>query len=104
MAKKSSRNDDFLFSCKYTIISPKLYSVIADLYNSGKEKEAKIVANLDYLLDYLATSIKARDRFSTIETSNRIKEQFQTLENLDVEIPMLKDAFEKVMKNNKLKL
>ncbi|MGL5767077.1 MAG: hypothetical protein ACRCX8_15690 [Sarcina sp.] len=104
MAKKSSRNDDFLYSCKYTIISPKLYSMITDLYNNGNEKEAKIVANLDYLLDYLATSIKARDRFSTIDTGKRIKEQLEILKGLNVETSILEDAFEKVMKNNKLKL
>lgn len=104
MAKKTSKNDDFLFACKNEIVSPKLYNFIVDLFNQGKVKEAKSVANLDYLIDYLAAAVKARDRFSTIDTSKRIKERFEDLKKKGIEVPMLEESFEKVIKNNKLKL
>ena len=104
MAKRTSRNDDFLFACKNSIASSKLYNFIADLVNEDKVKEAKVVANLDYLMDYLVTAIKARDRFTTMDTSKRIKEKFEDLEKMGVEAPLLKDSFEKVIKTNKLKL
>lgn len=104
MGKKSSRNDKFLFACKNEIASPNVYNFIVELVNEGREKEAKSVANLDYLLDYLVTAIKARDRFSTINTSNTINERFKELEKIGIEVPMLKESFEKIIKMNKLKL
>lgn len=104
MGKKTSRNDEFLFACKNEIASPKIYDFIVELVNEGREKEAKSVANLDYMLDYLVTAIKARDRFSTIETSKRINERFKELEKKGIEVPMLKESFDKIIKMNKLKL
>ena len=104
MSKKTSRNDDFLFACKNEILSPKVYDIIVDLVNEGKEKEAKSVANIDYLLDYLVTAIKARDRFSIKETSERINMRFKDLEKKGIEIPILKESFEKIIKTNKVKL
>ncbi len=131
MSKKTSRNDDFLFACKNEILSPKVYDIIVDLVNEGKEKEAKSVANIDYLLDYLVTAIKARDRkekeaksvanidylldylvtaikardrFSIKETSERINMRFKELEKKGIEVPILKESFEKIIKTNKVKL
>lgn len=104
MAKKTSRNDEFLFACKNEIASPKVYEFIVDLINEGRIKDAKSVANLDYLLDYLVTAIKARDRFSTMDTSKRIQERFKDLEGKGIQVPMLKESFEKIIKMNKLKL
>ncbi|MGL4763348.1 MAG: hypothetical protein ACRC6T_16920 [Sarcina sp.] len=104
MAKKTSRNDDFLFACKNSIASSKLYDFIVDLVNEDRVKEAKSVAQLDYLMDYLVTAIKARDRFSTMDTSKRIKDRFEDLEKAGIEVPLLKESFEKIIKTNKLKL
>lgn len=104
MAKQSSRNNDFLFSCKNTIASPKLYDYIVDLVNEGKEEDAKKVAKIDYFLDYLVAAIKARDKYSIIEMSDRIKIRFKELEEVGIKAPMLKESFDKVMKTNKVKL
>ncbi|WP_297437745.1 hypothetical protein [uncultured Clostridium sp.] len=104
MAKRTSRNDDFLFSCKNTIASSKLYNFIAELVNEDKVEEAKIVASTDYLLDYLVSAIKARDRFSTMDTSKRIKEKLKELEDKNINAPLLKESFDKIIKMNKLKL
>lgn len=60
MARKSSRNTDILKDTKNTT-SPKIYSMLVELVNAGREDLAEDVLKADYLLEYTSNCIKDKD-------------------------------------------
>ncbi len=60
MAKKNSRNNDFLSEYRERT-TPKIYSLLVDLINDERQNLAELVVKVDYLIDYANTCIKQKD-------------------------------------------
>ena len=61
MAKKTTSNtNDFLFQVKKNT-SHKIYPLLVDLVNEGRQDLAEIITKIDYLLEYTSTCIKQKD-------------------------------------------
>ncbi|MGL5414718.1 MAG: hypothetical protein ACRDDY_11360 [Clostridium sp.] len=67
MAKKNSKNNDFLSGVREDL-SPKVYSEVLNLVNEGREDLAKDAIKVDYFLDYTSRCIKLKD-FREAKTS-----------------------------------
>lgn len=78
MAKKTSKNNDLLYTARENT-SPKVYDIILDLVNKDKENIAKDVMKVDYLLEYTSTCIKQKDFREARETINRVSERIKIL-------------------------
>ncbi|MPQ45041.1 hypothetical protein [Clostridium tarantellae] len=102
MAKKTSRNNDFLSRYRSST-SPKIYSLLLDLVNDNREDLAKEVIKVDYLIDYFNNCIKKRDFKEGKETLNKIKERIQVLKKENVDIAHLEHLYNHILKINKVK-
>lgn len=104
MARKNSKNNDFLNEAK-KYSNPKVYFLILNLVNEDKNELAEIVYKIDYLLRYATNSAKANDldesREALTAAKNRIaklKENSVNTEHLDYLIDVLLKNYPKLKK------
>jgi hypothetical protein len=83
MAKKTSNNNDFLYNSKDNA-SPQIYSLLIDLVNQDREDLAKVVINVDYLLDYASRCIKQKDFNEATEGLYKAKIRIDMLKKEEV--------------------
>lgn len=100
MAKKTSKNNDLLYTAKKNT-NPKLYSLIVELVNRGMEEEANTVLKIDYLLEYTSRSIKEKDYREAKETSKAAKLRIDNLKKLGINTSYLDYLYEGI--NKKIK-
>ncbi|MGL4849734.1 MAG: hypothetical protein ACRC28_12560 [Clostridium sp.] len=81
MAKKNSKNNDFLSTVREDL-SPKVYSEVLDIVNGGREDLAKDAIKVDYLLDYTSRCIKVKD----------FREARVSIEGAKIRLDKIKDA------------
>lgn len=103
MAKKSSRNNDFLNSNKDRT-SPKVYSLLLELVNEDREDLAREVVKIDYLLEYSSTCVKQRDFDQAKETLNNAETRINDLKKQGVDTEHLEYLHEGIAKKCKLKI
>lgn len=101
MAKKSARNNKLLNNAKAKT-SPKIYSLLVDLVNDGREDLAEIVLRVDYLLEYASTCVKQKDFDESKEALNKAKIRIEMLEKEGVETEYLKYLYEGIAKKSRL--
>ena len=97
MAKKNSSNNDFLYKVKDTT-SPKLYPLLVQLVNDGREDLAKQVTKIDYLLEYTSTCIKQKDFREAKDTIVRVSERINILKEENVDTSYLDYLYEGIKK------
>ncbi len=100
MAKKTSKNNDFLYIAREKS-SKKVYDIILDLVNNDKEDLAKEVMKIDYILEYTSTCIKQKDFKEAKESINRATERINNLKDNGVNIEhleYLRDGIKKKIK------
>lgn len=100
MAKKTSKNNDLLFSARDKT-NPKIYSLILDLVNSGMEIEAKEVLKIDYLLEYTSRCIKQRDINEAKESLNSAIARINGLKAKGVDTSYLEYLYNGILKKLK---
>ncbi|MFR5264243.1 hypothetical protein [Clostridium sp.] len=103
MAKQTSKNNDFLNTYKDNT-SPKVYNLLVSLMNENKEKEAKEVTRLDYLITYFNSLAKGRNKKEIKEIGESINERITSLKKKNIDISYLEEVYEKIIKENKVKL
>ena len=103
MAKQTSKNNDFLNKYKDNT-SPKVYNLLVSLMNENKEKEAKEVTRLDYLITYFNSLAKGRNKKEIKEIGESINERITSLKKKNIDISYLEEVYEKIIKENKVKL
>lgn len=103
LAKKTSKNNDFLNTYKDNS-SPKVYNLLVSLMNEDKETEAKAVTRLDYLITYFNSLAKGKNKKEIKEIYESINERIAMLKKKNVDISFLEDLFNKIIKENKVKL
>jgi predicted translin family RNA/ssDNA-binding protein len=101
MAKKSSRNNDFLYNSKANA-SPQIYSLLINLVNQDKEDLAQVVIKVDYLLDYASRCIKQKDLEEANEGLNKAKSRIDMLKNEEVNTEHLEYLYAGIAKKAKL--
>lgn len=101
MAKKSARNNDFLNNAKVKA-SPKIYSLLVNLVNDGREDLAETVLRIDYLLEYASTCIKQKDFDESKEALNKAKIRIEMLEKEGAETEYLKYLYEGIVKKSRV--
>ena len=101
MAKKSSRNNDFLYNSKANA-SPQIYSLLLDLVNQDKEDLAQAVIKVDYLLEYASRCIKQKDFEEANEGLNKAKSRIDMLKNEAVTTEYLEYLYAGIAKKAKL--
>lgn len=101
MAKKSSKNNDFLSSVKLKT-SPKVYSLLLELVNDDKEELAELVLKVDFLLEYSSTCIKQKDFKEAKESLRKANERINILKDKKVDIKHLENLYEGISKKIKL--
>jgi hypothetical protein len=101
MAKKSTRNNDFLNSSK-SKTSPKIYSLLVKLVNDEREDLAKLVLKVDYLLEYVSTCIKQRDFDEAKEGLDKAKNRIDMLKEDGVDVEHLDYLYEGIAKKSKI--
>lgn len=100
MPKKTSKNNDLLGSVKRTT-SPKIYSLLIDLVNDGREDLAESVLKVDYLLEYTSNCINHKDFQEAKESITRAKERIENLKSQGVDVSHLQYLFEGINKKVK---
>lgn len=103
MVKQTSKNNDFLNTYKDST-SPKVYNLLVSLMNENKEKEAKEVTRLDYLITYFNSLAKERNKKEIKEVGESINERIASLKKKNIDISSLEEIYEKIIKENKVKL
>jgi predicted translin family RNA/ssDNA-binding protein len=83
MAKKSSRNNDFLYNSKANS-SPQIYSLLINLVNQDREDLAQAVIKIDYLLEYVSRCIKQKDFEEANISLNKAKIRIDMLKTEEV--------------------
>ncbi|MTK13009.1 MAG: hypothetical protein F8N39_13305 [Clostridiaceae bacterium] len=101
MAKKSARNNELLNNAKVKT-SPRIYSLLVDLVNDGREDLAEIVLRVDYLLEYASTCVKQKDFDESKEALNKAKIRMEMLEKEDVKIEYLNYLYEGIAKKSRV--
>ncbi|WML34581.1 hypothetical protein [Clostridium sp. OS1-26] len=101
MAKKSARNNELLNNAKVKT-SPKIYSLLVDLVNEGKEDLAEIVLRVDYLLEYASTCVKQKDFDESKEALNKANIRMEMLKKEGVEIEYLNYLYEGIAKKSRV--
>ncbi len=99
MAKKSARNNELLNNAKVKT-SPKIYSLLVDLVNDGREDLAEIVLRVDYLLEYASTCVKQKDFDESKEALNKANIRMEMLKKEGVETEYLKYLYEGIAKKS----
>lgn len=100
MAKKNSKNNNFLFMSKDTI-SHKFYPLLVELVNADREDLAKLVKQVDYLLSYTSTCIKQKDFRSAKDSLKGAYEKLSILKEEQVNTEYLDYLYEGI--KNKIK-
>lgn len=103
MAKQTSKNNDFLNTYR-DITSPKVYNTLVALMNEGKEKEAKELTRLDYLITYFNSLAKQRNKSEIKDVYASINERMNSLKKKNIDISSLEEIYNKIIKENKVKL
>ena len=80
MARKSSRNTDILKDTKNTT-SPKVYSLLVELVNDGREDLAEEILKADYLLEYTSKCIKDKDYREAKDTIKMAKDRIDKVKD-----------------------
>jgi predicted translin family RNA/ssDNA-binding protein len=101
MAKKSSRNNDFLYNSK-TNASPQIYSLLINLVNQDREDLAQAVIKVDYLLEYASRCIKQKDFEEANIGLNKAKIRIDMLKTEDVNTEHLEYLYAGIAKKSKL--
>lgn len=101
MAKKTSNNNDLLYNSKENA-SPQIYSILIDLVNQDKEALAKVVINVDYLLDYSSRCIKQKDFEEANEGLEKAKTRIDMLKKEGVNTEHLEYLYAGIAKKTKL--
>ena len=102
MTKKNSRNNDLLYNSKFKA-SPQIYSLLVKLINEDKEDLARIVINVDYLLEYSSSCIKQKDIIEAKEALNKAKIRINMLKSQEVNTEYLEYLYTGVAKKAELK-
>lgn len=100
MAKKNSKNNDFLNIHRNTT-SPKIYEIILELVNQEREDLAKSVLKIDYLLEYTSNAIKQRDYVEAKESIEKAKERIDALRSEGVNVEYLEYLYDGIKKKCK---
>ncbi|WP_346879498.1 hypothetical protein [Clostridium sp. UBA3061] len=100
MAKKNSKNNDFLNTHRNSSY-PKIYSLLLDLVNDDREDLAKIVLKVDYLLQYTSNAIKQRDYAEAKEAIEKARERIDSLKAENVDVEYLEYLYQGIIKNCK---
>ncbi|WP_346877283.1 hypothetical protein [Clostridium sp. UBA5712] len=100
MAKKNSKNNDFLNTHRNSS-SPKIYSLLLDLVNDDREDLAKILLKVDYLLQYTSNAIKQRDYAEAKEAIEKARERIDSLKAENVDVEHLEYLYQGIIKNCK---
>ena len=93
MAKKTTRNNDLLRDTKNTT-SPKIYSILVETVNRGREDLAEDILKVDYLLNYTSTCIKDRDKKQAQSTIAMVRKRIDKLKEDDVNTEYLEYLYE----------
>ncbi|MFT5875381.1 MAG: putative translin family RNA/ssDNA-binding protein [Clostridium sp.] len=101
MAKKGSRNNDFLYNSKANA-SPQIYSILIDLVNQDKEDLAQVVIKIDYLLDYASRCIKQKDFEEANEGLTKARTRIDMLKSEDVNTEHLEYLYAGIAKKANL--
>ncbi len=101
MAKKSSKNNDFLYNSKAKT-SPQIYSILIKLVNEDKEDLAQIVIKIDYLLEYASSCIKQKDFEEARDSLNMARSRMDRLKNEEVNTEYLEYLYAGIAKKAKL--
>ena len=80
MARKSSRNTDILKDTKNTT-SPKVYSLLVELVNAGREDLAEEILKADYLLEYTSKCVKDKDYREAKDTIKMAKDRIDKVKD-----------------------
>ena len=100
MAKKNSKNNDFLkVNREYS--SPKIYELLLELVNENREDLAKIVLKVDYLLEYTSTCIKQKDFREAKENIKKVEDRMKILKDNNVDTDYLDYLYEGIKKKIK---
>jgi len=100
MAKKNSKNNDFLNTYRNSS-SPRIYSLLLELVNDEREDLAKIVLKVDYLLEYTSNAIKQRDYTEAKEAIEKARERIDSLKAENVDVEYLEYLYDGISKNCK---
>ena len=100
MGKITSKNNNLLRDAKQKT-SPKIYSLLLDLVNDGREDLAEMVLKIDYLIEYENKSIKAKDFEEAKEAIQKAEERTKMLKRAKADVEHLTYLIEGV--NKKLK-
>lgn len=100
MAKKTTRNNDFLYTYKDRT-SEKIYPLLVKLVNDNREDLAKIVVKIDYLLEYSSTCIKEKDFDEARETLDKVKVRIDALKVDYVDTEYIEHLYEGILKKCK---
>lgn len=93
MAKKTSKNNNFLNSAK-KITSNKIYSLLLDLVNNDEEDLASEVLKVDYILTYASNCIKQKDFSEAKEAISKGESRIAMLKNKGVDVEHLEYLYE----------
>lgn len=100
MAKRTSKNTDFLSLAKETT-SPKIYPLLVKLVNEDREDLAALITKIDYLLEYTSKAIKARDYREAKASIKAVEDRINILEKENVDVEYIKYLYEGI--NKKIK-
>ncbi len=78
MARKSTRNNKFLFNSK-DITSPKVYAFLVKLVNEDREDLAEKALRADYLLNYAQSCIKQKDKAEAKTALEKVKDRLDEI-------------------------
>ena len=93
MAKKTSKNNNFLNSAK-KITSNKIYSLLLDLVNNDEEDLASEVLKVDYILTYASNCIKQKDFSEAKEAISKGEARITMLKEKGVDVEHLEYLYE----------
>jgi hypothetical protein len=93
LAKINARNNDILNTAKNKT-SPKIYSMLVELINSGEDSFAELVLKIDYLLEYSSSCIKSKDWEEARESLSKAKNRIETLEQNNIDTEYLRYLYE----------
>lgn len=100
MAKKNSKNNDFL-NIHRNSTSPKIYEILLELVNEDREDLAKSVLKVDYLLEYTSNAIKQRDYVEAKESIKKARERIDDLKSNGANVDYLEYLYEGISKKVK---
>lgn len=100
MGRKTSKNNDLLSSVRKDT-SPKIYSLILELVNKGREDLVELVLKIDYLLEYSSSCIRQRDFEEAREALNKVENRIKMLEGDKVDTEYIRYLYDGIKKKCK---